>query len=347
MTQTSQPRLTEEILRLIRTKCALAPETKVYRICDFFSAVDAFDSGRLKLTRVSTYPDGNEGVDRLVRGLVVAGWGPGCGPKGAHDLTTARKLVADERQCRFVSCWSRSVESHALWEVYSSDKSAVRVQTTVGLLQQACASALAEGWEALFTSGPESRFRAGPLVCEAEVLEVCYEDLRHLLSRLSRRTRLARRLVKDHEFRIDRHKGNRLESKWQKYLKPSFLKDDTFAHEREIRISVRFGWETLMGSGKGFDQCVSVFHTARSGSIPHLDDLAMLVRAAGNAPEALMPTAYAAPLPAEFIQSACVDPRAAEYKRSFMEAEFRRRGVPVVRSSALDLAVEGLDTFPD
>ncbi|NDP64110.1 hypothetical protein [Polaromonas sp.] len=133
-------------LELIRKNSKLEPSTPLYRITDFFSLAQTLSERRLWMTRVSTYPDQNEGVDRLVKTLYASARGEGCGGFGAHDEFSAAKMVHAERNCRFVSCWSKNPESHAMWSMYSPDQASVKVQTSVGKLQELCALALAEQW---------------------------------------------------------------------------------------------------------------------------------------------------------------------------------------------------------
>lgn len=340
--------LANEIQKLLRQKCRVPGSTKLYRITDFFSVIDAIDSGRLKLTKVNRYSDQNEGVDRLVHGLVLSAWGPGCGYWGAHDQESANNLVARERASRFVSCWSRSIESHAMWGLYSLDHCSIRVQTTVDFLLRASALAIAENWSNFYTAPAGSPIRNGPLLCCADVLPVRYDDLHHLLARLSRRTRLARRIVKNRELSLTgSRKQHRTYDRWLALLEPAVLKDVAYAHEKEVRISLKFGWEKGVGTGVAFDRCLDMFNSATNGDATKLDSLLDLNRVVQPAEDAHLPAQYAAPLPSGFFENACIDPRAPKYKRDFMESEFRKRGMPVVHSSAFDRAFFGLGVFPD
>ena len=146
LTEVVKNKLELLFLDLVREKSNLDPSTPVYRITDFYSVAQMLRTKRLWTTRVSTYADQNEGVDKLVRGLYLSAEGQGCGGFGAHDEFSARQMVQRERACRFVSCWSKNGESQAMWSLYSPDTASVQIQTSVGKLQEVCALALAEQW---------------------------------------------------------------------------------------------------------------------------------------------------------------------------------------------------------
>ena len=71
-TEEIEGNLARLFLALIRQKSTLEPSTPLYRITDFFSLAQTLRERRLWMTRVSTYPDQNEGVDRLVKTLYAS-----------------------------------------------------------------------------------------------------------------------------------------------------------------------------------------------------------------------------------------------------------------------------------
>jgi hypothetical protein len=343
----SVQQLASAVLEHTGSRCDADPSTKVYRIADFFSVAEAIQKQRLKLTRISTYSDKNEGVDNLVRGLIVSALAGDWRMRGGHDEESAATFVDNERQCRFVSCWSRNPESHAMWAMYSQDQCSVRVQTTVGKLQQLCALAWAEALHSFYcgergdeTDGPP------PLLAEADVLPVRYADLQSLLLRLSRRTRLARRLVKDTAARLKKPgKIAKWERKWATYLGPSFLKDRAFEYEAEIRASIRFGWSH--GLRESVPAREDLIRTFLAGDISQAKLLIDLSRVLENSTAKRTPAAYWAPLPAHFFEAVCIDPRAPSHKRAFIAEHLASQGLQIVETNAFGLSYSGLPAYPD
>lgn len=299
------------------------------------------------MTRVSTYPDQNEGVDRLVMALYASAKGRGCGGFGAHDEASAAKMVHQERNCRFVSCWSKNPESHAMWSMYSPDHASVKAQTTVGKLQELCALALAEQWTYYHFKVGDEELKQTAFLCDAEVLPVRYEDLQHLLKRLARRTRLARRIVKDTKFSLEklRPNGRNGSSQWTGFLEPSVLKHRAFEYEAEVRAALRFGWEPSLLSG--LDEQRNRVLDAAKGSLEILTGLKFMNSAAQPRVDETNLKHYSAPTPEGFISAAFIDPRAPAHKRDFIANFLREQGVEVKNSEAFGLSYAGLGAYPD
>ena len=336
-----------QILSELRKRSPLDPDTPVYRIADFFSIAQALLTRRLKLTRVSTFPDRNEGVDRLVKTLVISARGEGCGGFGVHDEKSALRQVEEERQCRFVSCWSRNPESHAMWSMYSPDQTSVKVQTTIGALQDMCARALIEQWSDYYQNSTEESRRTTALLCEVDVLPAQYADLQHLLQRLSRRTRLSRRLVKDTRLDPNRVKGRNSANRWRGLLEPSVLKHKAYEYDDEIRVAFRFGWEASLVSQVHHASLTEDFARALAGDLVGLRDIQSLAKVTQPTIGATSLDFYSAPIPDGLFLSAVVDPRAPEYKRKFIEAFLEGHGVALTQSKAFGLSYTGLTAYPD
>ena len=327
----------------------LDPTTKVYRIADFFSVAQMLERQKLWLTRVSAYEDLNEGIDRLVAGLFVAG---GLGPHsmrfGAHDEMTTDALVRRERASHFVSCWSINPESVAMWSMYSPDRASIKLQTTVGNLQELCARAVIEDWK-LVQRKPDVAPRSR--LAEARVVSAHYEDLHDLAKRLSRRAALAQRLIKappQLHGKRERTSGKQ----WFDRLRPAldrgvFLKHRAYAYEQEVRVSIRVGWEESMKELAGARLADDMFRAAQKGDQKDFEALIGICAAIQTADEANGRSQLVVSMPEGMFQSACVDPRAPAYKRQFIENVLQRHGVEVTESHVFGVAHKDLSGYPD
>ncbi|RYF01117.1 MAG: hypothetical protein EOO32_05095 [Comamonadaceae bacterium] len=347
-------------LRVPFLRSDLTPATKVYRITDFFSVAQVLEQRRLHLTCMHSYSDVNEGVDRLVRALVLSADGGGCGPFGANDEASTKLQLEQERRGRFIGCWSKNPESHAMWAMYSPDRCSVRMQTTIGKLQEACGKAALASWSVL-QDDPlfDLASTPFPMVVESTVLPVLYEDLHHLIGRLARRKRLAKRLVKSKRLFKEGQPPSfprsmlKVQQKWDRYFKDGFLKDSAYAYEDEVRISVRLGWEPSLGDMREKLRQLGAMDEPlfAGGALDKLDAKAFVLqtrlRVTNDVKAELLPAHYAIPADIGFVESVCIDPRAAKHKADFMKQFFEGHGVAVQRSKSFDAAYLGLSAYPD
>ncbi len=328
----------------------LSSETKVYRIVDFFSAADLAERGLLRLTRVSDYPDINEGVDPLAKALVTSVVGSCALPwDRMHDSFTTDGQIEQERRRQFVSCWSRTSESHAMWEMYSRDRCSVKLQTTVGKLLQVARDRMLSSWEFLNCDGSELR---EAVVLAADVFPVTYADLSRLFIRLSRRKQLALRLIKHSGFKDDfSGKGTprsmqQLQKKWRPVLEARFLKDAAYTYEAEIRLCVRIGKHenfSFVRDALTIIQSLESMDLARRREMDHLTTRIKMSQplSAADAPKSLE-----AKVSPDFIEAVCIDPRADEHKAKFIEEFFALKGIKVERSKSFDAAYKNLHAYP-
>jgi len=327
----------------------LNPETKIYRTIDFFSVAQAVESGELRLTRMADFNDKNEGVDRLVRALISSVFGDLiAGGSELSDSETAEKLILDERRCRFVSCWSSTAESHAMWSMYSPDQCSVRLQTTVGRLHELGMSALSESWKGYSIEEVADPVR---VINAVDVDPVEYVDVHWLLKRLARRKALAVRLLKRTEWTNDllqaatvRHTATR----WRPYLEAAFLKGEAYQYESEIRLTLKRSWTPHQGFRemiKGEMERNIQFHadhpTLKRSGFPIVKDRLGELRSATDETELFLK------MPRDFIQSICVDPRAATYKKGFIERYFEQRGIAICQSRSFSTAYLNLSNYPN
>lgn len=113
----------------------LAETQVLYRILDFFAAADIINNSRLMFSRADTFLDKNEGVDILLRQLEFTHT-HACVNMGWTDPESAHKKHEQLKCGYYMSCWTQTRESVALWlwSLYSKDHCGVRVSTTVGKL---------------------------------------------------------------------------------------------------------------------------------------------------------------------------------------------------------------------
>ena len=156
-------------------------------------------------------------------------------------------------------------------------------------------------------------------------------------------------MVRDTSFSPDRQRtrGRRTSTQWTDFLEPSVLKHKAFEYEAEIRVAFRFGWDPRLTSPANLMQARELLIKA-IGEDP--DSLRILMLDYGHTSPMVDETdlqQYSAPIPDQVFVSACVDPRAPDYKRSFIEKFLRDQHIAVCQSDAFGLSYMGLGVYPD
>ena len=284
----------------------LDANTPLYRFVSMFDLFDLISQRRLRLAKFSTFEDKNEGVGSIIKmqdAPVVR--------QNYLARESIEKNHAMVRENHYATCWSTEPEKIAMWSLYSDDKSSLRVATTFGQLRDALRQCNEDNSWIKVAAEPGSKKR---ITWYFSVESVEYVDYFHLRDRVRDRYRTFRQLTKD--------KGG----KDPEYFKPGggffedyrvfrqqppvvgengiFQKDSAYEHEHEVRGVIFSGirndlTETAWRARD--DPFSDLYDWAEPG---HLDDFMY------------------AEIPANFIDSACFDPRMPRYKRDVFEALF-------------------------
>ena len=326
----------------------LGPDQVLYRTVDFFSACDTVTNQRLMFARSDTFQDRNEGVERLLRQLEATSTGGGCGGMGWNNNETARVQHEQLKRSHYVSCWSTRAESVAMWSLYSQDLQSVRIASTVAklrcatenLLEQYCVSRLAEG-------------DIGAMVVASvvgRISPVKYSSLVAIAKRLTKRVRAQARIATTYQRKgkkfptlseVDPQFFVREEQRGFTELKTTCnLKDDSFEHENEVRLSVRLG-ETIC------DARVLDLAQYLDPSQEHHIVLKGDLNAWEFLTKSVVPERVFVATPPEFIESVAIDPRCPKHKADFMRQWFRDRSIRIEESTCFGYLPSQFEVFPE
>lgn len=332
---------------LFEIDAALEPDLRVYRTLDFFSAAAIVSQRRLMFSRADTFEDKNEGVERLLRQLEVTSPDSGCG-MGWTDQKSARKEHESLKRSHFISCWSSNPESVAMWSLYSPDYCSVRVATSIWklrdvieeLLRKYCISRLNE----------TDLGKRVVVAIAGRLAPVTYVSLAQIAARVSRRARARIALTNRYQ-----KKGQSMPTAnfsdstyWQREQQRRFvelqtscsLKDISFQHEAEIRLTVRLGEENCRPSVFEEQKLLDTAH-------PHRTVLKTMLNLWGFVREIEIPEREFVPCAKDLIESVALDPRCPLHKAAFMRSWFERHGIPVVQSTCFGYLPASFDVFPD
>jgi len=236
----------------------------------------------------------------------------------------------------YVSCWTLQAESVAMWSLYSTDRCSVSVQSTVGKLRRALDDHWTrEGKQKILSAQPDEEING---ISKVTLGQVHYYSLAKLRSRIDRfgraLDRLDVRLAHRGEFLIDRWSKSLHENKQGRSsrllseltLEPFFTKDESYAHEREVRAALEIGQahltETGLRSARELLEQAPSFHHYLSGffSRPPRADLC--------------PREIHVKVPIDFIESVRIDPRSPAHKTEFIERFAHRNGINTLEATA-------------
>lgn len=314
---------------------------EIYRIVDFFSAAQATDGGGLYLPLSSTFADANEAIDSAMEVLSVAA-GPCAGITkhfgSEEEFIKYQRSVANRN---YVSCWTRTKESVAMWALYSNDISSVQITSKVEHLEQAAAN------YAKKHSSPMSAIEAGigdgQIVDSSKIASVSYENWGTLARAIDRHRRAydklaaAGKIPKDPDYL---RRGLRESKRAIQYrFKALEHKDHSFSHEAEVRLIMNFtpyNNETLEIAQSDIAEMIRRPDTDIDDP-DHERSMLLYARAilreeAWKRDLCCTPQ-ISLPLPAGFISEITIDPRCPSHKQQFIRDFFQARGIPVTQSN--------------
>lgn len=333
---------------LFEIDATLEPDMCVYRTLDFFSAAAIVSQRRLMFSRADTFEDKNEGVERLLLQLEATSPDSGCGGMGWTDQKSARKEHDSLKRSHFISCWSSNPESVAMWSLYSPDYCSVRVSTSIRklggvveeLLRKYCISRINE----------TDLGKRVVVAISGRLAPVTYVSLAQIAAKVSRRAKA--RIALSNRYR---KKGQPMptinysdSNYWQREQQRRFvelqnscsLKDLSFQHEQEIRLTVRLGEEHCSPSVFQEQELLDPSH-------PHKTVLKSLLGSWGFVRQIEIPEREFVPCPDDLIESVAIDPRCPPHKAAFIRSWFEVHGVPVVQSICFGYLPVSFDVFPD
>ncbi len=332
---------------LLDTDPSLTPDQVVYRTLDFFGAASIVSTRQLMFSRADTFPDRNEGIERLLAQLESSGPNS-CGGMGWSDVKSARIAHNDVKRSHYISCWSKTPESVAMWSLYSPDCCSVRISTRIGKLQ-AVVDSLLEKYS-VFRIREEDRGNLVVAAVSGRIAPVTYVSLQSVSSRVSRRLKSRERLAERYARKgLPMPQLNEVSPRyWQREEKRRFndlrltcsLKDSSFEHEAEVRLAVRLGEEKCCSSVFEAQALLDPTHQYHR-LVKHEMSFWSFVR------KTFLPERESVACPSEFIESVALDPRCPAHKATFMKAWFLAHGIPVVQSTCFGYLPDTFDVFPE
>ncbi|MDG4868048.1 hypothetical protein P8631_08550 [Guyparkeria sp. 1SP6A2] len=274
---------------------SLDEDQRIYRFVSLYDAYSMLVDNSLRLSKLSTFPDGNEGVGHILQMQDSAIF-----RFFYKDKEAIAEAYESVRSNNYLSCWSIESDMVAMWALYSPDCSSIRVSTTVGKLREVLKGVYDEYCWAKFSRAPER----GQHVAWCHDLErVEYVDFHQL----QRSVRDKYKSFYDRFIGVGEFDEERFASEYKKLRETPvvegvdgvFLKDRSYSHESEVRGVLKCG---VMKDPEDIE---------REKNKPMADVFEMA------SPNQLPDYVYAA-VPDDFVDEICFDPRMPGYKKEIL-----------------------------
>jgi hypothetical protein len=330
-------------------------DTPIYRIVDFFAAANLIETGNLYIPLASKFHDPNEGIESAITVQSYSS-GPCAGVVGRfRSLDEFLSYQKFQRNCNYVSCWTKERESVAMWALYSPDYTGVQLETTVQGITNSTAT-LAKNLH-----NPIS-IRISPdqqsaLVLSVDIFSVKYPTLSALLRRIDRRRRAFEHLYKSGKTqKPDGFLGLQTRRAMQRAKQIHFakfsIKDSSFSHEREVRVVIN-AIQIDHSIQQEVADHLSKFPFSESKGISYDDrDKLILEIARGSASEASRKKRIELPdhmylrIEPESVLSVTIDPRCPPHKQTFMKKFFESHAITIRESRCFGHAAQGFPILP-
>jgi len=330
--------------------CGIDRSQRLHRIVDFFSAAQAVDECSLYVPLASTFDDANEAIDAAMEVLSIAA-GP-CAGITTH-FGTAEDFIRYQRQVanrNYVSCWTHTKESVAMWALYSRDESSVQLTTTVSHLERAAtdfARNFSNPLKAIADGSANDQF-----VDYSKIVAVRYENWKSIARGIDRRRRAYDKIDAAGRIPAEPTALGRSFREGKRAIQYRFEamehKDESFSHEAEVRLILNcahYNAQTLKMAQNAIAGMISRPDT----DINHPDhERVMLMYARALLREEAwkmnipcQPQVFL-PLHSNFVSEVTIDPRCSQHKRQFMKEFFEARGIPVSESTCFGHAAHQL-----
>lgn len=338
---------------LLQVCDSLDDDTPLFRTLDFFSAMNIIHDQQLMFSRADTFDDKNEGIEHLLRQLEHTTPGGGCGGMGWTDSLSAKSAHDELKRSHYVSCWSLNPESVAMWSLYSPDRCSVRISTTVGQLKSVAENFIRKYDFLRFTTEDLGNYMIS--ACDARISPVKYESVLQLTHRVSRRAaariRLSERLARQGaQFSVPQnidHPYWRRERERQ-IVQTAYaceLKDESFSHEKEVRVIVRLGKEAV--TDNTLEKQKWLYAAIKQGNVEMLQAIRQTLSFWRYVYSEEMPQREFRPVPEQFIKSVAIDPRCPPHKTRYIRNTLKNAGLNVVTSTCFGYIPDTFEIFPD
>ncbi|OOF61388.1 DUF2971 domain-containing protein [Rodentibacter pneumotropicus] len=198
----------------------------IYRIMSIYEFYDLYVNKKLKLSLFSIQKDKNDGIEHFFSYLFFLGH--------FEKNNEALNLLQNLRQNKYMTCWSETKDSVAMWSLYSVNQEFIKVRTSIKKLS----SELTKFSEKFSIDTQWERKDEKLVVLCGYIKKAKYLDLREYIHKIDK-------IYKQEYVKIITNFKDQIN--FRKTLDEDiellnfFIKDISFQHEKEIRGELNVG----------------------------------------------------------------------------------------------------------
>lgn len=298
----------------------MVEDNEIYRFMSIYEFYELFFNKKLKLTKVNIQSDKNDGIESILNNLVS-----GISPTEYFSL---KKSFDSSRKCRYITCWTQSFDSIAMWLLYSKNEESIRVKTRLSKLKETLLN-FTEDYSC-WTQWNRPTENMVLIQGMESVQEVEYKNIREVIEQIRKDiSEFKKKNSQTFEIDPNYYKGKFIEDYFtfydylsNKYTCKAPIKDESYSFEQEVRGEVYAGLKVDEKSENDWNSKNDVER------IPVKDDLS----------DVLGSVIYA-PVNDDFIEEVCFDPRMPAYKREVIFALFNLKQIKITESPIFEPAL--------
>jgi len=208
------------------------PHQTIYRFLNFFDLFNLVKDKKIRFTKLHKLDDKNEGVGNILRSFELS---PVFRTSFEHLKNIEYPII---KHSTYVSCWTKVPDNIAMWTLYSPNKCAIRIKTTVSKLYAAINNYKKEYWDNICKIDD---FQPSLV----DVVKMNYKDLKKVKNDIELKVQMG---VPDVQEATGKSKAEMLRAGSKpmvEYLKNLILEDDNlkdenYSHEKEVRGQIIF-----------------------------------------------------------------------------------------------------------
>jgi hypothetical protein len=211
----------------------------LYRIMDFFEFVALANSGTLRVSSATRFSDVNELLGVFLSNLD----NPGSHPYTEKEMAERITQFHGYKQSAFISSWTESRDSIAMWELYSSDARSIQIGVRKSVIEAAFSShsrqnSYGQAHKAPSDDGRILFYPEESGVCEYVNFEEIFASLRDRYENFYGKEASER--FADNDFGDDYEAANKefFTKRSIDFQQVLFFKDRAYSHEREYRFTL-------------------------------------------------------------------------------------------------------------
>lgn len=275
---------------------------KIYRIMSIYEFYELCVNNKLKLSQIAIQNDKNDGIESFFQHMLL--------PYIHMVKSGAEEIFENTKKNRYITCWSKTKDSMAMWLLYSKNNDSIRVMTSKEKLNNALKSYSEE--ISMFTQWERPEEMIVSIKGLEKVSDVTYKDIRKQLNDLNDKFSSFKKEIES----IDIESHNEYINKFQEcflsfndklrknYRFDHFIKDQSFSFENEVRGEIHLAIKS--------DKYISKEDWLKKTEeditkLPICDDV-----------NRILPPVKYIKVPNDFIEEICFDPRMENYKKDIL-----------------------------